>query len=167
MKRTIFLLLTVVAFLSFFRGAATASSDFSASLQNCTPVVGTLGAARYYTVGGLKSVGSIRVSLGYTCPVWSGKNFSLIAGGVVGSYLDKQTTLKTNYEDPNSTTESQQIVGLMIGVDYEAKGQASVGGAWECGKPIDRANAYMVMFSYTIPLEYIWNMGTKLAGSSD
>jgi len=163
MKRLFLLLLILaVTLLGSFRSVAAASSEFSESLQNCTPVVGTLGAARYYTVGGLQSVGSIRVSLGYTCPVWSGKNFSFIAGGIIGSYLDKQVAYKDNYSDPESTQDSQQVVGLMVGVDYEAKGQGSIGGAWECGKPLNRADAYLIMFSYTIPFEYMWDMGKKL-----
>jgi len=148
---------------------AAAADPAPLSLQRCTTAVGTMGAARYYTDdGGLRAAGTVHLTLGYTCPVWSGYSFSFIVTGFAGTYLDKNLVYKDNYEAPESTKNSQQVLGLTVGVDYQAKGEASIGGAWETGKGINDPAAYMIVFSYAIPTETLLDVGSELiSGNAD
>lgn len=152
---------TVVLFLLAFVACLTAETRARAqALDQCTPVVGTMGAARWKDGYGLKAAGQVRATLGYSCPIYTGRKFSFIGNGFVGTVLDTTAAQDESYKEPSKATESKQALGLTVGLDYETKGQFTAGVAWQLALPADNATSYLIVFKYEIPVETILDLVT-------
>jgi len=157
MKRIVKIVLGLLVFGACMAAGISAQAQ---ALDQCTPVVGTLGAARWKDGYGLKSAGKVQATLGYACPVYSGKKFSFIGTGFVGTVLDRTATQDESYKEPGTTKESKQAVGLTIGFDYETKGQFTAGVAYQLALPADNATSYLIVFKYSIPLATVLDLAT-------
>ncbi len=160
----------------FAPSPAAAGETDGLSLDRCSPVVGTLLAGRWYMdarpeegkTKGLNLEGKVHLSFGLTCPLYAWKHFSLIGSGFAGTVVDTTTVMRDEYEQPDSVkTDSPQVAGLAVGVDYESKGQLSLGGAWETAKSFQRQESYLVVLMYSTTFENIGILLGKIAGESD